>query len=225
MQYGIERDRQIIDFYKQHNLSYYQGLNNFLQTDSRDAWMEEYYTYLQQPLHPTPEQILAPALQIDLPQLTFSDLKQKYSQFWEIGNTYFKDGETQAIATLNSFLDSRFHGYHWKISRPWLTQQGATSHLSPYLAFGNISVWQVYQRTKVKVAELANNPKAQFSLKAFCDRLRWHDSFTQRLYFHPELVHTNRYREFDEYYSPAKLDEEKQELFKASTKGKQVFPW
>lgn len=149
-------------------------------------------------------------------------MKQKYSQ-WELKNTYFKGGETQALATLNSFLDSRFH-YHWKISRPWHTQQGATSHLSPHLTFGTISVGQVYQSTKAKAAELANNPKAQFSLKAFCDRLRWHDSFTQRLCDRPELVHTNRYREFDKYYSPAKLDEEKQELFTAWKEGQTGFP-
>ncbi len=226
VQYGIERGRQIIDFYRQHNLDYHQGLNNFLQTDSdrRDEWFNEYYTYLRQPLHPTPESINTPQLQFDIPQLTFSQLKQKYSQFWETENTYFSGGEIQEIATLNSFLDSRFLGYHWRISRPWLTQQGATSHLSPHLTFGTISVRQVYQSTKAKSAELANNPKAQFSLKAFRDRLRWHDSFTQRLYFYPELVDTNRYREFNEYYSPAELNEEKQELFAACKEGQTGFP-
>ncbi len=113
--YGIERDRQIINFYQQHNLSYYQGLNNFLQTngDRTEKWMEEYYAYLRQPLQPTPERINTPQLQLDIPQLTFTELKQKYSQFWETEDIYFKGGETQAIATLNSFLDSRFQGYHW----------------------------------------------------------------------------------------------------------------
>lgn len=59
VQYGIERDRQIIDFYRRHNLDYYQGLNNFLQTDGErgDEWMNKYYSYLRQPLHPTPERI------------------------------------------------------------------------------------------------------------------------------------------------------------------------
>ncbi|WP_373528933.1 FAD-binding domain-containing protein, partial [Nostoc sp.] len=226
VQHGIERDRQIINLYREHSLEYHQGLNNFLQTNGnrRDEWMDEYYTYLRQPLHPTQELINTPKLNLNIPQLTFSDLKQKYSQFWELENTYFSGGETQANATLDSFLDSRFQGYHWKISRPWLTQQGATSHLSPHLTFGTISVRQVYQSTKAKAAELANNPKAQFSLKAFRDRLRWHDSFTQRLYFHPELVDTNRYREFDEYYSPAELNEEKQELFAAWKEGQTGFP-
>ncbi|WP_199192568.1 hypothetical protein, partial [Chlorogloea sp. CCALA 695] len=94
VQYGIERDRQIIDFYRQHNLDYHQGLNNFLQTDSdrRDEWFNEYYTYLRQPQHPVPESINTPQLQLDIPQLTFSQLKQKYSQFWETENTYFSGG-------------------------------------------------------------------------------------------------------------------------------------
>ncbi len=120
VQYGIERDRQIINFYQQHNLSYYQGLNNFLQTDGdrTDGWMDEYYTYLRQPLHPTPERINTPTIKLDIPQLTFSQLKQKYSKFWETENTCFNGGETQALTTLDSFLDSRSQGYHWKISRP-----------------------------------------------------------------------------------------------------------
>lgn len=226
VQYGIDRDRSILDFYHQHNLDYYLGLNNFLQTDSerRDEWFDEYYTYLQQPLHLVPDRINTPKLELDLPQLTFAQLKQKYSQFWGTDNNYFIGGESQAKATLNSFLTKRFHGYHWKVSRPWLTQQGATSHLSPHLTFGTISVRSVYQQTKERAAELVNNPKAQFSLKAFRDRLRWHDSFTQRLYNHPELAHTNRYPEFDEVYSANELDAEKQELFEAWQEGQTGFP-
>lgn len=224
--YGIDRDRSILDFYRQHNLNYYLGLNNFLQTDDerRDEWLDEFYTYLRRPLHSLPERIHTPGLELDLPQLTFTDLKQKYSQFWRSDNNYFIGGETQATATRDSFLSSRFHGYHWKVSRPWLTQQGATSHLSPHLTFGTISVRQVYQRTKARAAELEDQPKAQFSLKAFRDRLRWHDSFTQRLYSHPELAHTNRYPEFDEVYSPDELNAEKQELFVAWKEGQTGFP-
>ena len=172
--YGIERDRAIIDFYHQHNLDCHLGLNNFLQTDGdrRDEWFDEYYAYLRQPLHTVPERINTPGLELDLPQLTFAQLKQKYSQFWEADNSYFKGGETQAKATLDSFLAERFHGYHWKVSRPWLTQLGATSHLSPHLSFGTMSVRSVYQRTKARAAELESQPKAQFSLKAFRDRKR-----------------------------------------------------
>lgn len=105
-----------------------------------------------------------------------------------------------------------------------LSQLGATSHLSPHLAFGTISTRTVYQSTKAKAEELKAQPKAEFSLKAFRDRLRWHDSFTQRLYFHPEIAYTNRYREFDQLYTPSALSGAKQELFQAWQQGMTGFP-
>lgn len=226
VQYGIDRDRQIVDFYQQHNLEIHIGLNNFVQTDDehRDKWFDEYYTYIRQAPQPTPTQINTPQLSLNLPQLSIAELKQKYHAFYEMERVYFKGGETQAISTLNSFLTKRFYGYHWKLSQPWLAQQGSTSHLSPHLAFGTISVKNVYQRTKERAAELTQTPKAEFTLKAFRDRLRWHDSFTQRLYFHPEIAHTNRYPEFDEYYQPDDLTQQQEELFHAWEEGLTGFP-
>ncbi|PPS46159.1 deoxyribodipyrimidine photolyase [Chroococcidiopsis sp. TS-821] len=225
VEYGIKRDRSIIDFYRKLNLDCHLGLNNFLQVDAdnRDTWFKEYYTYQRQSIHPTPELIYTPQLKLDIPQLSFTELKHKYSQFWQVENEYFCGGETEAIATLNSFLECRFHGYHWKVSRPWLTQQGATSHLSPHLAFGTISTRSVYQRTKVRAAKLADS-KAEFALKTFRDRLRWRDSFSQRLYHHPEIAYQNRYPEFDEWYHPAPLIPEKQEVFAAWQEGETGFP-
>ncbi|MEH2207462.1 MAG: hypothetical protein V7K53_25905 [Nostoc sp.] len=45
--------------------------------------------------------------------------------------------------------------------------------------------------------------------------MRWHDSFTGRLYFHPEIAYTNRYPEFDQLYTPSALSGANQELFQA----------
>ncbi|AFY99545.1 hypothetical protein [Calothrix sp. PCC 6303] len=50
---------------------------------------------------------------------------------------------------------------------------------------------------KAKVEELKHQPKAEFSLKAFRECLRWHNSFTQRLYFYPHVAYTNRYPEIE----------------------------
>ncbi|QDL12020.1 deoxyribodipyrimidine photo-lyase [Brasilonema octagenarum UFV-E1] len=235
VEYGIERDsealllsadRTIVNFYQQLNLDYHIGLNNFVQIDDdhRDQWFNEYYTYVRQTSHPTPIHINTPQISFNLPQLSFTELKHKYHAFYETKKVYFKGGETQAQKTLDSFLTKRFYGYHWKLSRPWAAQQKATSHLSPHLTFGTISVRNVYQRTKARAAELADTPKAEFSLKAFRDRLRWHDSFTQRLYFHPEIAHTNFYPEFDEYYQPDELTPQQQELFHAWQEGITGFP-
>ncbi|WP_373545404.1 FAD-binding domain-containing protein [Chamaesiphon sp.] len=61
-------------------------------------------------------------------------------------------------------------------------------------------------------------------LKAFRNRLRWHDSFTQRLYFHPEIAHENRYPEFDDWYQPDELNPNQLELFQAWQEGMTGFP-
>ncbi|QIR41750.1 deoxyribodipyrimidine photo-lyase (plasmid) [Tolypothrix sp. PCC 7910] len=225
VEYGVSRDKTVVNLYQALNLEYHLGLNNFLQSqDKREQWFNEYYTYQRQSIYQTPTNINTPSLSLNVPQITFDELKQKYHAFLQTEQVYFIGGETQAQATLNSFLKSRFNGYHWKLSRPWLAQQGATSHLSPHLTFGTISTRIVYQRTKARAAELTNQPKAEFSLKAFRDRLRWHDSFAQRLYFYPEIAYKNRYPEFDEWYTPLELPPEKQELFHAWQEGMTGFP-
>ena len=224
VEYGIERDKSIVDFHQQNNLEYHIGLNNFIQpNERREEWFNEYYTYQRGELHPTPTHINTPQLSLNVPQLTIEQLKQKYRSFWET-EIYFPGGETESTAILNSFLSSRFKGYHWKLSRPWLAQKRSTSHLSPYLTFGTISTRTVYQRTKKRAEELEKQPTSGFSLKAFRDRLRWRDSFNQRLYSHPEIAYINRYSEFDEYYKPDPLTPEKQELFEAWCEGMTGFP-
>ncbi|WP_292851857.1 deoxyribodipyrimidine photo-lyase [Nostoc sp. NMS8] len=55
VEYGISWDKTIIDFYKQLNLDYHIGLNNFLQSaEQRDEWFNEYYTYQRQSQYKTP---------------------------------------------------------------------------------------------------------------------------------------------------------------------------
>ncbi|MEM7712718.1 MAG: FAD-binding domain-containing protein [Cyanobacteria bacterium P01_A01_bin.68] len=225
VEYGIARDKYIVDYYQQQNSEYHIGLSNFIQpNERREEWLNEYYTYQRNTLHPTPTQINTPQLSLNLSQLTIEELKQKYSAFWKTEKVYFPGGETEAIKVLDSFLSSRFKGYHWKLSRPWMAQRRATSHLSPHFTFGTVSIRTVYQRTKKRAEELEEQPKAGFSLKAFRDRLRWHDSFTQRLYSHPEIAYTNRFSEFDEYYKPDKLTPQQQELFEAWCEGMTGFP-
>jgi deoxyribodipyrimidine photo-lyase len=225
VEYGVDRDRQITNYYQQMGLDVHLGLNNFLQIDDerRNQWHREYYAYLHKPTFATPQRINTPALSLNLPQITFDELKHKYRHFWEIERIHFLGGETAAQSTLATFLEHRYHGYHWKLSRPWLAQQGSTSRLSPHLAFGTISAREVYQHTRTRIKQL-DDPKSEFSLKAFIDRLRWRDSFTQRLYFHPEIASKNRFPEFDQWYQHDKLKPEKQELLEAWMAGETGFP-
>lgn len=222
--YGLERDQIIKQYYHKQNLPVTEGTNFFLSPSGHsDTWLEQYYQYQNQPLHPIPEYINTPEITLKTPRISLKDAIRKYSANHP-KNSWFTGGESQAHATLNSFLQRRFQGYHWKISRPWLTQQGATSHLSPHLTFGTISGRYVYQKVQQKRQEYAEHDRAVLSLRAFRDRLRWRDSASQRLYDNPHLVHQNIYPEFDTWYNTEPLTPEKEIYFTRWQNGTTGFP-
>lgn len=222
VEYGVDRDRALGEFYRAQNLQCHWSLDNFVQVDGerRSQWRDEYYRFLRQDLYPVPVRIHTPELDLVVPQLSVDDLPRAYARFWEAGSDFFRGGETQAQATLRSFLQHRYRGYHWKISRPWLTQRGATSHLSPHLTWGTVSVRQVYRATKTRGAELSQEPKAERSLKQFRARLRWRDSANQRLFHNPAAIHHNFYPEFDEIYTDEPLSGQKLDWFRAWQEGR-----
>ncbi len=219
-----QRDAQVIKFCQEAQIPCQLGRNNFLQTaDCWDHWHREYYHYVHQPVPVVPESIRTPTI-ANLPEITIDQLAIKYSHYWQTTTVYFPGGEVAAGNVLQSFLIDRFPGYHWKISRPWLTQQGATSHLSPHLAWGTISIRTVYQQATARAQQFAPSSKQQFALNAFRLRLRWQCSFSQRFYFHPEMVCQNRFPEFDAWYQNQPLSGAQQELFQAWQAGETGFP-
>ncbi|KZN43091.1 cryptochrome/deoxyribodipyrimidine photo-lyase family protein [Pseudoalteromonas luteoviolacea] len=84
-------------------------------------------------------------------------------------------GEGVGWQVLNSFFDSRGKSYAYSLSSP----DKATEHcsrLSTYLAWGNLSLRQVYQ----EVLKNWNKPHWRKSLVAFTSRLHWHCHFIQK---------------------------------------------
>ncbi|MEY3007219.1 MAG: hypothetical protein RI942_1561, partial [Pseudomonadota bacterium] len=84
-------------------------------------------------------------------------------------------GVAQANAVLDSFFGGRVHNYHRSLSKPTLSRKHC-SRISPYLAWGNLSVRQVYQRL---LHEQTQHGKSR-ALSAFNSRLHWHCHFIQK---------------------------------------------
>ncbi len=84
-------------------------------------------------------------------------------------------GEQNAHRYLNSFLENRGKNYHRFISKP-LKSRTSCSRLSPYLAFGNISIKQAVQLTK----NHENYPSNKRAFNAMITRLKWHCHFIQK---------------------------------------------
>jgi len=92
---------------------------------------------------------------------------------------------------LSSFLHDRGVGYAGGISSP-NTADVAGSRLSAHLAWGTLSLRDVFAQTRARQSALSDTPGDEAkqwgkSLRAFRSRLHWHDHFIQRLESEPEM--------------------------------------
>ena len=117
-------------------------------------------------------------------------------------NTNFQEGgETLAWRYLESFLKNRYINYSKHISKPELSRKGC-SRLSPYLAYGNISMRMVYRYT-MQHYDQSKNKRA---LSNFISRLHWHCHFIQKFEdeCRMEFEHVNR--AYDQLIKPRNAD-------------------
>ena len=98
-------------------------------------------------------------------------------------------GRKNAIELLESFLNDRSENYQREMSSP-VTGEVSCSRLSPHIAFGNISIKEIFKKTNDKLkSELSYTKKK--SLIAFKSRLAWHCHFIQKFYDEPEIEFRN----------------------------------
>ena len=88
---------------------------------------------------------------------------------------YQPAGEGNAWKYLKSFTQKRGFNYHRHISKP-LESRMACSRLSPYLAWGNISIKQVFQFVGTHPNGTANDR----AFSGMLTRLHWHCHFIQK---------------------------------------------
>jgi deoxyribodipyrimidine photo-lyase len=135
---------------------------------------------------------------------------------WQTPNPQFQaGGEKRAWHTLHHFFTERGKDYAYSISSPSASRK-ACSRLSPYLAWGNISLRQVYQFT------LKNWQKKGWrrSLVAFTSRLHWHCHFVQKLESEIEMQVRPVNRAYEKYqYDESELGKTNVEAWKQGQTG------
>lgn len=108
-----------------------------------------------------------------------------------------RGGRQNGLMILDSFLRERSYQYRGGISSP-LSAPTACSRLSPYLAFGCLSLREVVHATRQKLAELpVTADRQKKGLDAFISRLYWHCHFIQKLESEPEIEYRNMHRGYD----------------------------
>ena len=136
-----------------------------------------------------PDLALVGRLATDLPPAIQGAQCQRLND-WEREHPAFQVGGGQAAAaTLEDFLARRAEGYQRHISKP-VGSRRHCSRLSPYLAWGNLSIRQVHQALEKRQAQGGwARP-----LAAFESRLHWHCHFIQKFESEcrMEFEHVNR---------------------------------
>ena len=127
-------------------------------------------------------------------------------------------GERRAWFVLKHFFGKRCEDYHRYISFPEAARRSC-SRLSPYLAFGNITVRQVYQYAR----QCARGEKRHsLSMKAFGDRIAWHDHFIQKFESESRMEFRSVNKAYEEFnYEDGPVA---QYLFEKWCRGRTGFP-
>jgi len=110
-------------------------------------------------------------------------------------------GRKQAVACLYSFLHERGEHYQRAMSSP-LEGANACSRLSPYLAWGVVSMREVAQATWNRQVVLNETQQGSIrnwraALKSFSGRLHWHCHFIQKLEDEPRIEFENLHPAYD----------------------------
>ncbi len=166
------RDRALQVYFKSAGIKWREYQSNGVQRGRRHraTWTSDWHQYMDQPQqHPDWSQwrsYSSPLLsELALPP---ADLSVRADHVFQVG------GESVAQERMAGFLRREIHQYQRHISKP-LTSREYCSRLSPYLAWGCLSIRQVYQ-----ALEHEPSRKLSRSERAFGSRLRWHCHFIQK---------------------------------------------
>ncbi|NTS76267.1 deoxyribodipyrimidine photo-lyase [Catenovulum sp. SM1970] len=141
---------------------------------SRANWDKAWHKYMRQTIEPI-DTTRIPWLQLSTEQLAALPLFSAPEDWQESVSEFQLGGESQANEVLNSFYQQRGKDYAYSISSPDKSRN-ACSRLSPYLAWGNISLRQAYQ----SILAHWKTPGWRRSLSALSSRLHWHCHFMQK---------------------------------------------
>ncbi len=114
---------------------------------------------------------------VELDQSIFNKIKgeELNIEITTRNKNFQEGGEHWAWRYLENFLKERHVNYSKHISKPLLSRKSC-SRLSPYLAYGNISMRMVFQFTKQHYPTSPNKR----ALSNFISRLHWHCHFIQK---------------------------------------------
>lgn len=167
---------------------------------NRNDWQPAWEAFVAQPLTPAPQRITPPPTWVPQPdqlpstrQLGLTQPDKPHRQ---------RGGRAIGEAVLRSFIEQRAQHYRGGISSP-LTAPNACSRVSPYLAYGCLSLREVVHTTRTALQTPSPHAtRLKQGLNAFMSRLYWHCHFIQKLESQPDIEWRNLHRGYDNLREP-----------------------
>lgn len=167
------RDKAVQQWCKSNGIEWTECKRDGIQRGikNRDGWDKQWFGFMHAPIIRN----LFSHQGLQLSTLPFS-LSEALERTWaDYPREFQPAGEDMAFRYLQSFMEERGVNYNKHISKP-AESRISCGRLSPYLAWGNISVRQVYQYT-------LEHPRANQGKRwvdGFLTRVKWRDHFIQK---------------------------------------------
>lgn len=184
----FDRDKRVARWCRDNGVGFYEAPSGGVvrRLKNRDGWTANWKSRMQVPplRAPDPIKTVANVAAGELLGPEAHNLPPSDKSLAQRG------GETLAKQTMASFLTERGVHYRSDMSSPLQGWDGC-SRLSPYLAYGNLSIKQTYHTATRRAGEVRNQiargggDTAELkawaaSLKSFESRLSWHCHFIQK---------------------------------------------
>ncbi|RUM54797.1 MAG: deoxyribodipyrimidine photolyase [Marinomonas sp.] len=208
----FKRDKAVKNWCQQHQVQWTEFPTGAVirALTSRTTWDQAWQSTMRAPLD-TPN--LEQAEWFAIPETTFipPDSWQAPQRGMQTG------GSSLAWQTLTSFYEGRGQDYYRQLSSP-LTSRNACTRLSPYLAWGNISLREVYQ----DLLSRWHTKGWRRTLVALSSRLHWHCHFMQKFESECEMEWRPINRGYDHF--PYRQDERVNDDLRAWQSGQTGVP-
>ena len=189
----FQRDRQVAAWCRHNGVRWHQIQNHgvWRGLKNRNGWAGRWDTLMASPVTPAPALDHRGLEAGAIPSARDLGLLDDGCTDRQIG------GRKAGLDHLHSFLHERGEDYRSAMSSP---REGATacSRLSPYLAWGAVSMREVAQANAARRSTLPQGAQSwRKSLSSFSGRLHWHCHFIQKLEDEPRIERENLHRMYD----------------------------
>jgi deoxyribodipyrimidine photo-lyase len=192
-----ERDKTMAKWFKLKDISWHEWAHNGVirGIGNRKNWKKDWYEHMSEPVF-SPDLGKLEAASV----LTRTEIADQLPlRDWMLSHPLRQKGlKKDAIRYLQSFIAERAAYYSKGISKPELSRK-TCSRLSPYLAWGQLSLREAFQALAV-----ARSQKGSYKsgLTGAMTRLRWHDHFIQKFEMEDRIEYENFNRAYDHVPRP-----------------------